>query len=364
MPLTDEKRKNLRELIQTTFTEQQLKDTCTENEQRLEGNLYDLVEGTTYKSKLINLVRYLDQKNLINTFLTILGNENQNFAAQMQSFITQENTSDPQNTNNIVSYLFFIIEPKTNKEFFIKAEFVQFANNNRQEELNRFYIELNGEEESKIYLENEIPNYIDKIIIKLQTMITLPSLPIIELFLPVNILSKDFDIKKITNEWGKQRPIGELYPLTVRSYERNFKNNRLQTLWSEKWQDFQAIQNNKDLIINAKQINSPLPTSSQERERFFQEILSNGFPLCLWTRYKSIDDISMSANFICILNIDSNSPHNFCKFYRIHRNIHNIRIRYMSHKKDFGYNLGVLFDHDKIPTGANQLISPNMAKKV
>jgi hypothetical protein len=36
----------------------------------------------------------------------------------------------------------------------------------------------------------------------------------------------------------------------------------------------------------------------------------------------------------------------------------------MSHKKDFGYNLGVLFDHDKIPTGANQLISPNMAKKV
>lgn len=72
----------------------------------------------------------------------------------------------------------------------------------------------------------------------------------------------------------------------------------------------------------------------------------------------------MSQNFICILNIDSNSPHNFCKFYRIHRNIHDIRRGYMSHKEDFGYNLGVLFDHDKIPTGANQLISPNMAKKV
>lgn len=82
---TDEKRKNLRELIQTTFTEQQLKDICTENEQRLRGNLYDLVEGPTYKSKLINLVRYLHQNNLINIFLTILSNENQNFASQINS---------------------------------------------------------------------------------------------------------------------------------------------------------------------------------------------------------------------------------------------------------------------------------------
>jgi hypothetical protein len=78
---TDEKRKNLRELIQTTFTEQQLKDICTENEQRLKGNLYDLVEGTTYKSKLINLVRYLDRNALITKFLDILCEENQNFAS-------------------------------------------------------------------------------------------------------------------------------------------------------------------------------------------------------------------------------------------------------------------------------------------
>ncbi|MTJ08330.1 EAD6 domain-containing conflict system protein [Anabaena sp. UHCC 0204] len=82
---TDEKRKNLRELIQNTFIEQQLKDICTENQQTLEGNIYDLVEGTTYKSKLINLVRYLHQNDLINTFLTILGSENKNFASQINS---------------------------------------------------------------------------------------------------------------------------------------------------------------------------------------------------------------------------------------------------------------------------------------
>ena len=82
---TDEKRKNLRELIQNKFTEQQLKDILTENEQILKRNLYDVVEGTTYQSKLINLVRYLHQNDLINTFLKILGNENQNFASQISS---------------------------------------------------------------------------------------------------------------------------------------------------------------------------------------------------------------------------------------------------------------------------------------
>ena len=82
---TDEKRKNLRNQIQNTFTEQQLKDILTENEQTLKRNLYDVVEGTTYQSKLINLVRYLHQNDLINTFLKILGNENQNFASQINS---------------------------------------------------------------------------------------------------------------------------------------------------------------------------------------------------------------------------------------------------------------------------------------
>lgn len=82
---TDEKRKNLRNLIQNTFTEQQLKDILTENEQTLKRNLYDVVEGTTYQSKLINLVRYLHQNDLINIFLTILSNENQNFACQINS---------------------------------------------------------------------------------------------------------------------------------------------------------------------------------------------------------------------------------------------------------------------------------------
>ena len=84
MPLTDEERKNLRELIQNKFTEQRLKDILTENEQTLKRNLYDVVEGDTYQSKLINLVRYLDQNDLINTFLKILGNENQNFCSEIE----------------------------------------------------------------------------------------------------------------------------------------------------------------------------------------------------------------------------------------------------------------------------------------
>ncbi len=84
-PLTDKQRQELRNKIENKFTEQELKDILTENEQTLRGNLYDVVEGTTYQSKLINLVRYLHQNDLINTFLKILGNENQNFASQINS---------------------------------------------------------------------------------------------------------------------------------------------------------------------------------------------------------------------------------------------------------------------------------------
>ncbi|MTJ08329.1 EAD6 domain-containing conflict system protein [Anabaena sp. UHCC 0204] len=381
MPLTDEKRKKLRELIQNTFTEQQLKDICTENEQTLKGNIYDLVEGTTYQSKLINLVRYLDKNNFINTFLTILCKENKNFASQMQNFIDQNNISDAQNTNNIVSYLFFIIEPKTNKEFFIKAEFVQFANNECEKELKRFPIKLSEEEECRSYLEKEIIDYVYKSIQEMKKVlnkqnIILSSLPIIELFVPISLLGADFDIKQIPDhQFGNQKiPICNLYPLIVRSYERFFNhdiNDESIISYREKFSLLQELinksNNTQEFIQNTDVyhlINDPFSTS-KTRYKIFSNILREGFPLCLWTRYRDIDQSNQINKHLGeMLKIDSDNSLGYCKVYKILRNIHDIRKKYMSHKGDFGYNLGVLFDHDKIPTGANQLISPNMARKV
>ncbi|GCL36637.1 hypothetical protein SR1949_17430 [Sphaerospermopsis reniformis] len=303
-------------------------------------------------------------------------------AYRCQMFSNLDSSQKTQPTKPLIAnYLFFIIEPKpnTNKpEFLIKSEFVQFENNECEKELKRFPIQLSEEEEFRSYLEKEIIDYVYKSIqemkkeLKKQNIILCSSL-IIELFVPISLLGADFDIKQIPDESGSQRiPICNLYPLIVRSYERFFKhdiNDQSIILYREKFrllQEFINTNNTQKFIQNTDVyhlINDHFP-ASKARYKIFSKILREGFPLCLWTRYKTIDDTTVSENFRRILDIDSGSHHNFCKFYRIHRNIHDIRKNNMERRTDFGYNLGVLFDHDKIPTGANQLISPNMARNV
>ncbi|MBD2511816.1 hypothetical protein H6G91_32025 [Nostoc muscorum FACHB-395] len=284
------------------------------------------------------------------------------------------------NKNDIVNYLFFIIEPKPgdneNQRFFIKAQFAQFRKNKTRDKIIDFHIELKcNTTDCESYLENQIPDYIDEVIKEMYNCIEIVRLPIIELFLPINILSTGFDIKEVTDEWGKKTPIGKLYPLTVRSYERFFQRNRLKPLWQTQWNLLERFINKvhdteefmdkikTDNTFIAKLINCPLPTT-KKRVEFFQDILSDGFPLCLWTRYKITNDIEIRNYFISILNVDSDPSNTFCNVYKIIENIHKIRQKNMDKKNDFGYNLGVLFDHDKIPTQPTQFISPNMASKL
>ncbi|MDB9321265.1 hypothetical protein PN483_12000 [Nodularia spumigena CS-591/04] len=291
------------------------------------------------------------------------------------------------NIDNIASYLFFVIEPKTgnnnNREFFIKAQFAQFANNKTQEKIRDFPIELNIDKEPKSYTEKQIIDFVDQ---SIQTMtkklelegIKLSSLPIIELFVPISLLGTDFDIKKITGDFYEKIPIGRLYPLIVRSYERfsKGKNDRLNIVWQEKWrllQNFINNAHNTQEFINNLEGNQPCISNltadpfpnSRNRRKLFERILSEGFPLCLWTRYTETNQIkNIDQYFPLILNIDSHPLPDFCKLYKILRNIHETRKNYMGKKNDFGYKLGVLFDHDKEPTKSSQLTSPNTAMKV
>ncbi len=291
------------------------------------------------------------------------------------------------NNMNIANYLFFVIEPKTGnnnkREFFIKAQFAQFANNKTQEKIREFPIEFNTKKAPETYAEKQIIDFVYQSIqamtekLKLEG-IELSSLPIIELFVPISILGTEFDVKKITGDFDTKMPIGQLYPLIVRSYERfsKDKNDRLNIVWQEKWtslQDFINNAHNTQEFINNVNSNKPCISNltadpfpnSRNRRKLFERILSEGFPLCLWTRYTETNQIdNIHQYFQLILNIDSHPFPDFCKLYKILRNIHDIRKEYMKEKDDFGYKLGVLFDHYKIPTKSSQLISPNTAMKV
>ena len=173
-----------------------------------------------------------------------------------------------------------------------------------------------------------------------------------------------------------QEPICVLYPFTVRCYERCLKNNILRATWKKQWKLLQElinkIDNNQELISkrigvlsqqNFTYLNSyvalkivcPLPQTNEEKKYFFLNILRTGVPLCLWTRYEQISDINnIRKYFEDILNLKYFQD--FCQFYKA---IREIRSKKVSDEDDFGYRLGVLFDHDKIPSKYSPLISPN-----
>ncbi|MEA5523414.1 EAD6 domain-containing conflict system protein [Nodularia spumigena] len=323
----------------------------------------------------------------------------QNITEDLQEWIKRNfpevafrNKIQIQNLNNIniVDYLFFVIEPKieNNKEFFIKAEFAQYANNRAEEEITKFPIELNTEEKRESFTEKQIIDFVYQSIQAMTEKLTLKgitsdSLPIIELFVPVSLLGTAFDIKKIPGDIDpkKKKPIGQLYPLIVRSYDRFSKNehHRLNKVWRDQWKLLQVFineANNTQEFINklkgnnfcvSNLIDDPFPTSKSRCEAIFDHILTKGFPLCLWTRYTENNQIgNIDECLELILNIERNTSLDFCKLYKILKNIYEIRNneKYTKEKDDFGYKLGVLFDHDKIPTKSSQLISPNTAMKV
>ncbi|MGB3422161.1 MAG: hypothetical protein WBA52_17325 [Dolichospermum sp.] len=292
------------------------------------------------------------------------------------------------NANNIVDYLFVIVKPQTNQKFYIEAQLARFINNQTKQKKDDYEIPIQIQQPEDGCEKKHIIGVLDKIIKEMYKITELSKLPIIELFLPIDLLSEDFDNREITDEWNDKTPIGKLYPVIIRSYDRFLHNDenkaRLKLAWQQQWESLEKKinDNNTEQFINiiknndttyVRFIDDPLPTRKNKRIKLFQAILSTGFPLCLWTRYKDIDKSSQINDYLeRILKIDDNHYPGYCKFYKILINIHDIRKKDMTDKEDegkgdkgdFGYNLGVLFDHDKIPTAANQLISPNMARKV
>lgn len=222
----------------------------------------------------------------------------------------------------------------------MEAEFAQFEKN--QNKIKEINIDLDEDNiNPQGYSEQEIPERIDKLIQNMYRCVEPSTLPVIELFLPINLLIKDFDIQKITDEWGEKKPICMLYPFTVRCYERCLESNRLKTLWEQQWVLLQKlinkIDNNQELIgtrigvlskQNCTNLNSyvalkivcPLPSTNKKRICFFQKILSTGVPLCLWTRYKDIKNINnIIKYFEDILNLKSFQD--FCQFYNVIKEI-------------------------------------------
>lgn len=266
---------------------------------------------------------------------------------------------------NTANYLFIIVEPGPNNKFFLKSQFAQFKNYNTNQKISEFNIELN-EENPLADSPKEFPEIIDQIIQKMSQVKKdkgIKGLTTIELFVPFKLLSEDFDIQKIKDDFEEKIPIGMQYPFVVRSYDRFFKTTRtLYDLWDTEWKFLQDKRDNfpellsKIEVVNNTNINynpclaikviCPI-LSSKKRFKFFQNVLRKGVVFCLWTRYKD-------AKFIEINNIaqifEDILNHKCLKdFSKLYETVKNIRSNQPEDENALGYNLGVLFDHDKFP---------------
>ncbi|MFM7407518.1 MAG: hypothetical protein ACKO3K_12890 [Cuspidothrix sp.] len=285
-------------------------------------------------------------------------------------------SSEIKDTNDIVNYIFVIVTPhpnnKMNKKYFITAEFAQFQNNDtliNTLDNNAIILSVNIEEG---YLENEIISVaVNKIINELESKPNMSNIfnptPIIELFLPNNLLTKDFSIHKI-HEAGVEQPVAYLYPFTVRSYAR-FSSLRSKNELESKFKKLKKlIDNTNDVneLINNIELEAychliPEDKLKLKPDRFYIDYISTGTPLCLWTRCK-LQEYNNTINDVYqqVFNISNN---NFCKIYETYQKLLILRQEcYRKHREKL--IVGVLFDHDKLPKQISQLTSPNMARKI
>ncbi|MBD2138629.1 hypothetical protein H6F32_13760 [Anabaena sp. FACHB-1237] len=284
--------------------------------------------------------------------------------------VTSESVDNTKSLDYIVNYIFVIVTPHTTVQgkYYITSQVAQFRNNDTLIHAadDQTIITLSKGEQG--YLEKEIISVaIREIIDQLRlTPIFFSPTPIIELFLPNELLIKDFSMK-IIEENEINQPIGYLYPLTVRSHHR-FKHPNSRSQLESKFKKL------KQIINDSHDINNLLDSLQRENcykiipendlklkpDKFYIHYISPGIPLCVWTRCRCTVDEHSSDLGREIFKISTDS---YCKIYQIYNNIFNIRRKfYQQYQKNL--TVGVLFDHDKIPEEVNQLISPNMARKI
>ena len=80
----DELRQKLIQTLQNVFTEQEVETICRNDQQAFGGNLYDNVEGDTVKVRFSSLVDYLIRRNLIESFLKVVSQEEPSFTERLK----------------------------------------------------------------------------------------------------------------------------------------------------------------------------------------------------------------------------------------------------------------------------------------
>ena len=121
MSLDDNQKKIFRKEIQSKLKEDRLKSIFIENEQKFGNHFYDQIPGSDYRTRIINLIKELDNRKLIENFIDIVREDYSNFAGEIYEdnsttvIVTPEPNPKPLETGNEC------VSPDTDNETFPNA---------------------------------------------------------------------------------------------------------------------------------------------------------------------------------------------------------------------------------------------------
>jgi hypothetical protein len=188
----------------------------------------------------------------------------------------------------------------------------------------------------------------------------------IEFFLPLQYLHEDienFKIMKLQN-WF---PMGALYKIVVRSYERVRDVglwNELQVCWSKiqtilrgnnsqpsnyiacfqtgcDWKDLPSLLRNKIALT----LPGSLPNSEKIRQNLFREIIFKGIPIAIWTRCNKLSEVDIVAELENLLSLDCFiNPDFLLNTIKEKRD----EVKFQQEPQQFlGYHLGIMYESNR-----------------
>ncbi|MDJ0676095.1 MAG: effector-associated domain EAD1-containing protein [Calothrix sp. MO_167.B42] len=268
------------------------------------------------------------------------------------------------------SYLLVTANPSSTDTFYLQAELIPnyVPNDNNIE---RIKLELNSDSP---YIECSLSDIVDTIyqfisIAKREYLSRGYNLTI-EVFLPLQFIDINIDLKDVPIDFDRKRPFGSEYRLLVRSLDRFISNdgeyfNRLCLKWEQfnrwiknsisqgdiqtkvyhiakiddcNWEEIEA-----ELEIEEKfgvKITCCLPEHNLDKEDLFIAIFRGGVPIFLWTR---CDLPNVEQEFDKLLNIDffKSELIRIESVWKLRKVAHSKRDK----EKYLGYHLGFLCDN-------------------
>ena len=341
----------------------------------------ELILNTHDFNSNLELKEYVEKKVLI------LKDINPSIQKKLNEWI-RENFKDidilsKESSFTLQSYLLVIIYPlrgktKTNpnQTFNVQAEFIEnFPQTpNRKVELNQEDIKEDG------YLEKDIPNIIYKLIDKIieethQRKCNINELKI-DLFLPFDCLTKEFEVK-IPAIWKTDKKrICDKFWFVLRPFERHYYNKMIETgnfkavpdkvgkkssydTFKTKLTQLAKVREDKSINVIEKshlekkyldkqikeaiiiQISCGLPTKLTKRIELFKIIYEHGIPVCLWVK-KEVGASLLGDGNVRFLDVLKNGD-----IDELYKEVSEMRKKHL----DGGNYLGVLCDHnsDRVP---------------